>query len=123
MATITVAAWAKVIAGMGAIGVAAPALLWKALPTDEDFKAKYPEDYQPQVLKERQKNVEAIEIYLNQIKEYSKDSRNIWIVMKEEQEKARREYAREDAQRQKVAAEELAARRAEIRREIVSGSR
>jgi hypothetical protein len=34
--------------------------------------------------------------------------------MKEEQEKARREYARADAQRQQVAAEELAARRAEI---------
>ena len=50
------------------------------------------------------------------------DFKTVWIVMKEEQEKARKEYAREDAQRQKVAAEELAARRAEIRREISSAS-
>jgi hypothetical protein len=42
--------------------------------------------------------------------------------MKEEEEKARREYARADAQRQKVAGEELAARRAEIRREIMAGN-
>jgi len=122
MATITAVAWAKVAAAMGAIGVAAPALLWKALPTGEDFKAKYPEDYQPEVVRERQKNVQAMEEYLTKLKEYSKDSRNIWIVMKEEEEKARRQYARADAQRQKVAAEELAARRAEIRREIASGN-
>jgi hypothetical protein len=47
---------------------------------------------------------------------------SVWIVMKEEEEKARRQYARADAQRQKVAAEELTARRAEIRREIASGN-
>lgn len=43
--------------------------------------------------------------------------------MKEEQERSRKAYAKQDAQRKRVDAEELAARRAEIQREIMSGSR
>jgi len=62
-----------------------------------------------------------MEIYLNKLKEYSKDSRNIWIVMKEDQERSRREYARADAVRRDVAAQELAARRAEMKREVEAG--
>ena len=42
--------------------------------------------------------------------------------MKEEEAKARKAYKKADAKRQRVAAEELAARRAEIRKEISSGS-
>jgi hypothetical protein len=42
--------------------------------------------------------------------------------MKEEQDKARKAYAKADAQKQQVTAEQKAARRAEIRREIESGS-
>jgi hypothetical protein len=42
--------------------------------------------------------------------------------MKEEQDKARKAYAKADAQRQRVAAEEKAAIRAQIQREISSGS-
>ena len=46
----------------------------------------------------------------------------VWLVMKEEQERERKAYARADAQRRQVATDELAARRAEMRREIMSGS-
>jgi hypothetical protein len=41
--------------------------------------------------------------------------------MKEEQERARKDYAKKDAQKQRVAAEELAARRSEMQQEIMSG--
>jgi hypothetical protein len=44
--------------------------------TTPDIIQKYPEDYQPEVVRERQKNVQAMEEYLTKIKEYSKDSRN-----------------------------------------------
>jgi hypothetical protein len=47
----------------------------------------------------------------------------VWIVMKEEQEKARKAYAKADAARQDVAAQELAARRAEMQREISAGQK
>jgi hypothetical protein len=37
---------------------------------------KYPSDYTPQQVRERERNAVAMEIYLNKLKEYSKDSRN-----------------------------------------------
>lgn len=75
---------------------------------------------------------------MNKMKEYSKDDRNsksplhdvklggshsvVWIVMKEEQDKARKAYAQADAQKQQTANEQKAARQAEIRRELDSES-
>jgi len=45
----------------------------------------------------------------------------VWLVMKEDQDRARKAYAKADAQRQQTASEQKAARRAEIRREISEG--
>ncbi|KAF2668975.1 hypothetical protein BT63DRAFT_424699 [Microthyrium microscopicum] len=99
-----------------------PWALMKAIPSQEDFKKKYPEDQAADMVNSRQQNVVAMDNYINQMKEYAKDDRNIWIVMKEKQDKERKAYAKADAHKQRVASEELAARRAEMRREVSSGS-
>ena len=46
----------------------------------------------------------------------------VWLVMKEEQEKARKAYAKADAEKQRIAREELEARQAEMRKDIEQGS-
>lgn len=90
------------------------------------------------MVRERYRQHEIFDDYVTKLKEYSKDDRNsiafpiyvchvyanlvpVWIVMQEEQAKARKAYKRADAKKQRVASEELAARRAEIRKEIMAG--
>ncbi|KAF1827247.1 CBP4-domain-containing protein [Dissoconium aciculare CBS 342.82] len=115
MRTVT---WVKMAVAGVTCCVGGPALIYYVTPTEEELFKRYNPELQRRSLERRQGNQEEFEVFVNKLKEYSKDEKPIWTAWEQDVEKRRREGVLAELERRKAADAEAEARRQEIRNSI-----
>jgi len=91
-------------------------LVWYLTPTEEQLFKRYNPDLQRRSLENRQERQQDFDDFVTKLKEYSKSSKPIWEVAKEDEQ---RKKEGKIAEQQKLV-EEIERRKKEIRKETGS---
>ncbi|KAK5663233.1 hypothetical protein OQA88_6651 [Cercophora sp. LCS_1] len=81
--------WTKMLATAGVVCVGGPAFTMWVTPTDEQLFKKYNPELQKRSLEQRHEREKEFDDFVTKLKEQSRSSKPIWLVQKEEEEKAR----------------------------------
>ncbi|KAI1801577.1 CBP4-domain-containing protein [Daldinia bambusicola] len=105
--------WVKMFVVGGVVCIGGPAFVRWVQPTDEELFKKYNPELQKKSLERRYERQKEFDDFVNQLKEYSKSDKQIWIA----QEEAIRKRREEALQRDLLSAEEAKARKEALRNE------
>ncbi|EOO01625.1 putative cbp4 domain-containing protein [Phaeoacremonium minimum UCRPA7] len=105
--------WLKMLGGGALVCVGGPALTMYLAPTDEELFQKYNPDLQRKSLEKRVERQQEFDDFVNRLKKYSKSSKPIWVVQKEDEERQRQAKLQESLK----IADEVKARREAMRKE------
>lgn len=89
-------------------------MMWVS-PTEEELFKKYNPELQKRSLENRRQKQEDFDKFVTNLKEYSKSDKPIWAVVKEVEEKNRRDAAAKMREEQLALTAEAERRRQEIR--------
>jgi len=90
--------YAKMTVVFFAVAAGGPALMYYVTPAEGVIFSQFNPDLQKKSLALKDERLRQQEAYFAQLKEYAKSDKNIWIAMKEAEEKAREEAARKKAE-------------------------
>ncbi|KAF3129778.1 assembly factor cbp4 [Orbilia oligospora] len=102
--------YAKMAAASAVMIIGGPALVLYVMPSEEEL-------FNKKVLEERPRRQREMQEFFDQLKEYSKSDKPIWVLQEEDAKRRRKEAVRVELQRQR----EEAARRASMLSEQLEG--
>ncbi|EGX45924.1 assembly factor cbp4 [Orbilia oligospora] len=109
--------YAKMAAASAVMIIGGPALVLYVMPSEEELFNRYSPELQKKVLEERPRRQREMQEFFDQLKEYSKSDKPIWVLQEEDAKRRRKEAVRAELQRQR----EEAARRASMLSEQLEG--
>ncbi|KAK6537066.1 assembly factor cbp4 [Arthrobotrys megalospora] len=109
--------YAKMAVASATMIIGGPALVLYVMPSEEELFNRYSPELQKKVLEERPRRQREMQEFFDQLKEYSKSDKPIWVLQEEEAKRRRKEAVRAEIQRQK----EEASRRASMLSEQLEG--
>ncbi|KAF3910097.1 hypothetical protein AA313_de0202959 [Arthrobotrys entomopaga] len=93
--------------------IGGPALVMYVSPTEEEIFSRYSPELQRKAIAERPRRMKEYQEFLDQLKEYSKSDKPIWVLMEEEAKRKRKDAIRLDRQKKKEEADRRASMLAE----------
>ncbi|KAF3902379.1 hypothetical protein ABW20_dc0102561 [Dactylellina cionopaga] len=112
-------AWTYVQMAVGSalLVVGGPALVIYLMPSEEELFKRYSPELQKKVIEERPRRQKEMQEFFDQLKEYSKSDKPIWVLQAEDAKRRRKEALQAEAFKRK----EDGARRASMLAEQLEG--
>ncbi|EPS36946.1 hypothetical protein H072_9485 [Dactylellina haptotyla CBS 200.50] len=93
--------YVKMAVASSVMVIGGPALVIYVMPSEEELFNRYSPELQKKVLEERPRRQAEMQQFFDQLKEYSKSDKPIWVLQAEDAKRRRKEAIRADIQRRK----------------------